>query len=113
MVESSYNLPGKCSHYGEILVGGGNTAVYIFGAPGNPDTNDISLWKKYLSEQFASGTPVQIVYKPITQTSFSATGNAPVKALSGINTALTDADSVGVTGREDLIHAISAFQAVK
>ena len=50
---------------------------------------------------------VNVCYKVATPTSFSATGNAPVKALSGVNTVLTDADSAEVTGREDLPHAIA------
>nr|DAV78330.1 MAG TPA: hypothetical protein [Caudoviricetes sp.] len=63
--------------------------------------------KSYLANQYAAGTPVQFAYKLNAPTSFSATGSAPVKALSGVNTVLTDADSVEVTGREDLIHAIT------
>lgn len=63
--------------------------------------------KSYLANQYAAGTPVQIAYKLVSPTAFSATGNTPVKALSGINTVLTDADSVEVTGREDLPHAIA------
>lgn len=50
---------------------------------------------------------VNLCYKVATPASFSATGTAPAKALSGINTVLTDADSVEVTGREDLPHAIA------
>lgn len=50
---------------------------------------------------------VNVCYKVETPTSFSATGNAPVKALSGVNTILTNADTAEVTGREDLIHAIA------
>ena len=54
---------------------------------------------------------VNVCYKVATPTSFSATGNAPVKALSGVNTVLTDADSAEVTGREDLLHVLSGLQA--
>ena len=61
----------------------------------------------YLAAQYAAGTPVQFAYKLRSPASFSATGNAPIKALSGINTVLTDVDSVEVTGREDLPHAIA------
>ena len=110
MVENSYNLPGKCSHYKKILVGGGNSAVYIFGAPDNPDTADISSWKTYLAEQYAAGTPVQIAYKPIEVAQFKA-DTRELPALSGINTVLTDADSLTVTGREDLLHVLSGIQA--
>lgn len=69
--------------------------------------------RAYFAEQYAAGTPVQIAYRLATPTDFSTTGNAPVSALAGINTVLTDADSVEVTGREDLLHAISSTQAVE
>lgn len=63
--------------------------------------------KAYFAEQSAAGTPIQAAYKLNAPTSFAATGNEPVKALSGVNTVLTDADSAEVTGREDLPHAIA------
>ena len=61
------------------------------------------------AEAYAAKFPngVNVCYKVATPKLFSATGNAPVPALVGINTVLTDADSVEVTGREDLIHAIA------
>ena len=69
-------------------------------------------WKSYLAAQYASGTPVQIAYKPATPIHpFTATGPQPIPALSGVNTILTDADSVAVTGRADPAHAIAALQA--
>lgn len=40
------------------------------------------------------------------QTPFTATGAQPVPALSGVNTVITDADSVTVTGRADPIKRI-------
>ena len=61
------------------------------------------------AEAYAAKFPngVNVCYKVATPTSFSAAGSAPIKALSGVNTVLTDADSIEVTGREDLIHAIA------
>lgn len=61
------------------------------------------------AEAYAAKFPngVNVCYKVATPTSFSAAGSAPVKALSGVNTVLTDADSADVTGREDLPHAIA------
>lgn len=61
------------------------------------------------AEAYAAKFPngVNVCYKVATPTSFSATGNTPVKALSGVNTVLTDADTAEVTGRKDLIHAIT------
>lgn len=61
------------------------------------------------AEAYAAKFPngVNVCYKVEIPTSFSAAGSAPVKALSGVNTVLTDADSAEVTGREDLIHVIA------
>lgn len=74
-------------------------------------TGDIYLRAEGLGskEAYVAKFPdgVNVCYKVATPASFSATGNAPVKALSGVNTVLTDADTAEVTGREDLIHAIA------
>ena len=74
-------------------------------------SGDIYLKAEGLSskEAYVAKFPdgMNVCYKVATPASFSATGNAPAKALSGINTVLTDADSVEVTGREDLPHAIT------
>lgn len=64
----------------------------------------------YLAAQYAAGTPVQIAYKLAEPVSFTATGAQPIPALSGTNTLLTDADSVSVSGRADLIHIIKKMQ---
>ena len=53
----------------------------------------------YLAAQYAAGTPVQIAYKLVEPVPFTATGAQPISALSGVNTVITDADSVTVTGR--------------
>ena len=60
----------------------------------------------YCAAQYAAGTPVQICYKLKEPVPFTATGAQPIPALSGTNTLLTDADSVSVSGRADLIHII-------
>ena len=107
---------GKCSHhpyrlYGEngfigIALDGG-AAVYSPGAK-YPITNDgLREWMDYLAAQYAAGTPVQICYKQANPVPFTATGGASIKALSGTNTVLTDADSVTVTGRADPIQTVS------
>lgn len=62
--------------------------------------------KSYLAAQYAAGMPVQIAYKVADPVPFTATGAQPVPALSGTNTLLTDADSITVTGREDLVHVV-------
>lgn len=98
----------KSSHFSNVFAG--NVRLeYVWTTPqkmnGIFDTCD--ELNAYLAAQYAAGTPVQIAYKLNAPISFLATGNAPVKALSGVNTVLTDADSVEATGREDLPHAIA------
>lgn len=104
-----HNTERICSHYKktELFVGADNELVYFLNVANDADKSTVSLWKKWLADQYAAGTPVQIAYKLNAPISFLATGNAPVKALSGVNTVLTDADTAEVTGREDLIHAIA------
>lgn len=60
----------------------------------------------YIAAQYAAGTPVQIAYKLVTPEPFTATGALPIPALPGVNTLMTDADSVTVTGRADPIKRI-------
>lgn len=64
----------------------------------------------YCAAQYAAGTPVQIAYKLATPTPFTATGAQPIPALSGVNTVITDADSVTVTGRADPIKRITDLE---
>ena len=64
----------------------------------------------YLAAQYAAGTPVQIAYKLAEPIPFTATGAQPIPALSGVNTVLTDADSVAVTGRADPIKRITDLE---
>lgn len=107
---------GKCSHYPYQLYGengfigitlDGGAVVY---SPGGkyPNTNDgLREWMDYLAAQYAAGTPVQICYKQANPVPFTATGGASIKALSGTNTVLTDADSVTAAGRADPIQTVS------
>lgn len=67
----------------------------------------------YCAAQYAAGTPVQIAYKLAEPVPFTATGGGEITALSGVNTILTDADTVAVTGREDIVHAISELRTAK
>lgn len=71
---------------------------------------DLDAYKDYLAAQYAAGTPVQIAYKLATPTPFTATGAQPIPALSGVNTVITDADSVTVTGRADPIKRITDLE---
>lgn len=66
--------------------------------------------KSYLAAQYAAGTPVQIAYKLAEPVPITATGAQPIPALSGVNTVLTDADSVTVTGRADPIKRITDLE---
>lgn len=78
---------------------------------GDDQTVTVDTWKAFLVAQHAAGTPVQIAYKLATPQPFTATGGGPIKALSGTNTILTDADTLTVTGRADPIHIIRELQA--
>lgn len=67
-------------------------------------------WKSYLAAQYAAGTPVQICYKLAEPVPFTAVGAQPILALSGVNTILTDSNSVTVTGRADPIKRITDLE---
>ena len=75
------------------------------------DANAITSWKAYLAAQYAAGTPVQVCYKLATPVPFTATGGAALPALAGVNTVITDANSVAVTGRADPIKRIEDLEA--
>lgn len=53
----------------------------------------------------------QVAYKLATPVPFTATGGGTIKALSGTNTILTNAETLAVTGRADPIHIIKQLQA--
>lgn len=71
---------------------------------------------KWISDRdvYASGTApttgAQLAYKLTEPISFTATGAQPISALSRVNTVLTDADSVTVTGRADPIKRITDLE---
>ena len=106
-----------CSHYPHADVANTNTVqgcAIVWGCIrvrwGDTIPDDTDAWKTYLAAQYAAGTPVQIANKLAKPVSFTATGAQPIPALSGTNTLLTDADSVSVSGRADLIHIIRKMQ---
>lgn len=74
------------------------------------DKKAIASFKAILADLYAAGTPVQIAYKLKEPVPFTAAGAQPIPALSGTNTLLTDADSVSVSSRADLIHIIRKMQ---
>ena len=106
-----------CSHYPHADVANTNTVqgcAIVWGCIrvrwGDTIPDDADAWKAYLATQYAARTPVQIAYKLAKPVSFTATGAQPIPALAGANTLLTDADSVSVSGRADLIHIIRKMQ---
>lgn len=74
------------------------------------DKKAIASFKTILADLYAAGTPVQIAYKLKEPVPFTAAGAQSIPALAGANTVLTDADSVSVSGRADLIHIIRKMQ---
>lgn len=88
---------------------GWNTNLYIRWA----SLSTVDALKSYLASQYAAGTPVQICYKLKEPAPFTATGGGEIKALRGTNTILTDGDTLTVTGREDLTHAIGELRAAQ
>lgn len=106
-----------CSHYPHADVTNTNTAqgcAIVWGTIrvrwGDTIPDDADAWKAYLAAQYAAGTPVQIAYKLAEPVPFTVTGAQPISALSGVNTLLTDADSVTVTGRADPIKRITDLE---
>lgn len=95
-------------------------SAWVYTTPTHPYANlrikhadeqtSLDSWKAYLAAQNAAGTPVQVCYKLAEPIPFTATGAQPIPALAGANTVLTDADSVSVSGRADLIYIIRKMQ---
>lgn len=115
--ESSYS--GMCSHFksiNNVELQNNVTGVYLsFTAMAIFNTHFSSLdeFKRYARAQFEAGTPIQICYIRLPSApnpTFTATGAQPIPALSGVNTVLTDADSVTVTGRADPIKRITDLE---
>lgn len=70
----------------------------------------VASFKSYLAAQYAAGTPVQIAYRRAEPVPFTATGAQPIPSFPGVNTLLTNADSVTVTGRADPIKRITDLE---
>lgn len=105
---------GYCSHYPyandssrKCAFANANGAIVLYGH--NADYT-LEEFKAYLAAQYAAGTPVQVCYKLATPIPFTATGGAALSALDGVNTVITDADSVDVTGRADPIKRIADLE---
>ena len=119
VVSSESSINWRCSHflpkaYSYALIGNQNNTI-AFTSQRNTLVicydGTLDELKAYLAAQYAAGTPVQIAYKLVTPIPFTATGGDTIKALSGTNTILTDADALTVKGRADPIHIIQQLQA--
>lgn len=108
---------GRNSGIGFATVGSSRYFMYCIPTAILADVSDnsaaIASLKSYLAAQYAAGTPVQVCYKLAEPVPFTATGGGEIKALRGTNTLLTDGDTLTVTGREDLTHAISELRAAQ
>lgn len=116
---NSIAFVGVCSHY--LVRSANDTYLKRQGASINPSGNfmiydpnfanetDAAAFKAYLAAQAAAGTPVMVVYKLATPTTITATGGQQIVALEGVNTVITDADSVTVTGRADPVATVQAL----
>lgn len=110
------NIPlnGVCSHFLYRYNYGGDSLfvdsfnIYLGSAMAKKYALD--EWKALLAAQYAAGTPVQIAYKLAEPVPFTATGAQPISSLSGVNTLLTDADALTVTGRADPIKRITDLE---
>lgn len=114
-----YSAPGIskggivcCSHFNKGLFGVNTTYEFCFLL--EPDMTglfaSVDDLNAYLAAQYAAGIPVQIAYKLAEPVPFTVAGGVPIKALSGTNTILTDADSATVTGRADPIKRITDLE---
>ena len=65
-----------------------------------PGVTSVETFKAYLAAQYAAGTPVQVCYTLAEPVPFTATGAQPIPALAGVNTVLTDADTLSVTAEK-------------
>lgn len=115
--ESSYS--GMCSHFksiNNVELQNNVTGVYLnctAMAIFNTHFSSLDEFKRYARAQFEAGTPIQICYTRLPSApnpTFNATGALPIPALPGVNTLLTDADSVTVTGRADPIKRITDLE---
>lgn len=116
---SSIAFVGVCSHYlvrsendtylkrqGASINSSGDFIIYD---PNFANEADATAFKAYLAAQAAAGTHVTIAYKLATPTSITATGGQQINALAGINTVITNGDSVTVTGRADPVATVQAL----
>lgn len=102
-----------CSHFISTTFSINEPYEFLFTQPTNLHGlfSNVDELNDYCAAQYAAGTPVRIAYNLANPVSFEADGAVALPGLQGINTVLTDADSVAVTGREDLLHVLSGIQS--
>lgn len=81
------------------------TQIYIKISKTRLSSFNVAGVNAYLSEH-----PLTVCYKLASPVPITATGAHPIPALPGVNTVLTDADSVMVTGRADPIKRITDLE---
>lgn len=115
--ETSYS--GICSHFLNLSISelqngiGGVYLRYSSAAIFNTNFASVDEFKSYLRAQAEAGTPVQICYTRTPGNAnkiITATGAQALPALAGVNTVLTDANSMTVTGRADPIKRITDLE---
>lgn len=103
-----------CSHFGGNKFDANTPYSFIFTQPSKMTDLFASAAElsAYCAAQYAAGTPVQIAYKLAEPVPFTATGGETIPALSGVNTLLTDADTLTVTGRADPIKRMTELESM-
>lgn len=102
-----------CSHFISSTFSVNERYAFFFTQPNRLQNlfSSVDELNDYCAAQYAAGTPVQIVYQSLKEpVPFTATGAQPIPALPGVNTIMTDADSVMVTGRADPIKRITDLE---
>lgn len=102
-----------CSHFISSTFSVNEPYAFFFTRPNRLQNlfSSVDELNDYCAAQYAAGTPVQIVYQSLKEpVPFTATGAQPIPALPGVNTIMTDADSVMVTGRADPIKRITDLE---
>lgn len=102
-----------CSHFISSKFSVNEPYAFFFTQPNHLQNlfSSVDELNDYCAAQYAAGTPVQIVYQSLKEPEpFTATGAQPIPALPGVNTLMTDADRVTVTGRSDPIKRITDLE---
>lgn len=102
-----------CSHFISSTFSVNEPYAFFFTQPNRLKNlfSSVDELNDYCAAQYAAGTPVQIVYQSLKEpVPFTSTGAQPIPALPGVNTVITDADSVTVTGRADPIKRITDLE---